>query len=87
VLDRLSERALVLKLERAPGRREERYVHLLGEKEAALKQATATAGREFHPERSPVERVSSVDISALHTEIAELKLRIEALEAHFSAWE
>ena len=83
VLDRLSERALVLKLERAPGQREERYVHLLGEKEAALKQASTSAGREFTTERGAVERAGSVDISALQNEIAELKARVAALEAHF----
>jgi len=83
VLDRLSERALVLKLERAPGQREERYVHLLGEKEAALKQASTSAGREVTTERGAVERAGSVDISALQNEIAELKARVAALEAHF----
>ena len=91
VLDRLSERGLVLKLERAPGQREERYVHLLGEKEAALKQASATSGREFTPERAAVERTSAVtssaDISALYAEIAELKQRLESLEARFEAWQ
>lgn len=86
VLDRLAERGLVLKLERAPGQREERYVHLLGEKEAALKQAAATSGREFI-ERSPVERTSNADISVLHAEIAELKQRLETLEARFEAWQ
>ena len=87
VLDRLAERALVLKLERAPGQREERYVHLLGEKDAALKQASASADREFATERGALERVSSVDISALQTEIAELKARVAALEAHFEVKE
>lgn len=83
VLDRLSERALVLKLERAPGQREERYVHLLGEKEAALKQASTSAGREFTTERGAVERAGNGDISVLQNEIAELKARVAALEAHF----
>lgn len=87
VLDRLAERALVLKLERAPGQREERYVHLLGEKDAALKQASTSADREFATERGALERVSSVDISALQTEIAELKARVAALEAHFEVKE
>ena len=83
VLDRLSESALVLKLERAPGQREERYVHLLGEKEAALKQASTSAGREFTTERGAVERAGNGDISVLQNEIAELKARVAALEAHF----
>ena len=87
VLDRLAERALVLKLERAPGQREERYVHLLGEKDAALKQASTSADREFATERGALERLSSVDISALQTEIAELKARVAALEAHFEVKE
>jgi len=87
VLDRLSERGLVLKLERAPGQREERYVHLMGEKDAALKQAAATSGREFTPERAAVERNNNADISVLHAEIAELKQRLETLEARFEAWQ
>jgi uncharacterized protein len=89
VLDRLSERRLVFKLDRMPGQREERYVHLLGERDAALKQAAATVGRESSPEKrvasgTSAEQVSSSDIAELHAEINALKARVEALEAMFA---
>jgi uncharacterized protein len=76
VLDRLSTRtpALVLKLGRAPGQREDRYAHLL----AGPPSAEAIANYRFAPE---TERSSSnEELSALRTEVAELRGRVSALE-------
>lgn len=79
VLERLADRELVLKLERAPGQREERFVHLLGERDAALKQAAASEGRAS---TSQTERTSALD--ELRQEIAELRERVQQLEAHLA---
>lgn len=79
VLERLSDRELVLKLERAPGQREERFVHLLGERDAALKQAAASESRAS---TSSTERASALD--ELRQEIAELRERVQQLEAHLA---
>lgn len=84
VLERLSDRELVLKLERAPGQREERFVHLLGERDAALKQAAASdhvRANSSSPERG------STAMDELRQELLELRERVQRLEAHLGVSE
>jgi uncharacterized protein len=78
VLDRLEARGLVFKLDRAPGQREERYIHLLGDREQALKQAAASSGRDSGGSASV--QASADILLELRAQIAELKARVEALE-------
>ena len=81
-LERLQQRAapLVVRLPRAPGQREDRYMHLLGgaldlEAMASLQAAAAGGG-----DASLRERVARLEgeLEALRTELAELRLRFDA---------
>jgi uncharacterized protein len=80
-LARLIERGLVAGLERRPGQREERYVHLLGadaapaaEERAAPPPAVAPAGPESSDQR--FERIEH--------EVAELRAQLQALRDELS---
>jgi uncharacterized protein len=90
VLDRISERGLTLKLERAPGQREERYVQLMGERDLALKQAAASVATLFEGTAARSGRSDAREehvaahaeaLAALRAELAELRARVETLEA------
>ena len=76
VLDRLSQRqpALVLKIGRSPGQREDRYAHLL----AGLPSAEAIANYRVVPESDRSQ--ANEEISTLRAEVAELKARVIAME-------
>ena len=76
VLDRLSARqpALVLKIGRSPGQREDRYAHLL----AGQPSAEAIANYRVMPE-SERSQVSD-EVSALRAEVTELRARVIAIE-------
>jgi uncharacterized protein len=71
VLDQLSERELVVRLERRPGQREERYAHLLGD-EAPEDVAT-------DPPLAPAPRVDDDRVARLEREVAELREEVRAL--------
>jgi len=76
VLDRLSQRqpALVLKIGRSPGQREDRYAHLL----AGQPSAEAIANYRVMPESDRSQ--TNEEISTLRAEVAELKARVIAME-------
>lgn len=77
VLDRLSRRepALVRKIERGPGQREDRYIQLFGDEQTEADRATAL-GHAAHS-----------SAPARHEPSAELIARIEALEARVAQLE
>ncbi len=79
-LDRLAAREMVLKISRGPGQREDRYVHLLGEVDAAKRQAAAQTDAERAPRMVSANTNDDV-ITELRAEIAELSARVAALEA------
>ncbi|RWL94965.1 MAG: DUF480 domain-containing protein [Mesorhizobium sp.] len=67
---------LILLLERAPGQREERYVHLLsGPVEAA------TVAAPWQPAAAAVDSGLEARVKALEEEVAALRAKIEALGA------
>jgi uncharacterized protein len=77
VLDQLSERELVVRLERRPGQREERYAHLLGD-EAPEDVATG-------PPLAPAPRVDDDRVARLEREVAELREEVRALREEIRA--
>ncbi len=72
LLDRLAQRGFVVNLGRAPGQREDRYMHLLGGPVSA--DAFAPASRPAS-ERTGLE----ARVEALERETAELRARLDAL--------
>ena len=80
-LDRLATREppLILQLARAPGQREERYCHLLGGHDAALKQAASSP--ISYAAALPPARVNNDEVAELRREMQELKARVVELEA------
>jgi uncharacterized protein YceH (UPF0502 family) len=81
-LDRLAarEEPLVRLLPRQPGQREARWTHLLGAPGTAETQAPAPPlpERQLSPERPPD---LAAEVASLRDELAELRARLEALEA------
>jgi uncharacterized protein len=74
VMERLTQRDWVVMLERAPGQREDRYIHLMGDRAQLVKLSSQRI--------SAVSVGGSVDIDALaiiRAELAELKQAHEAL--------
>ncbi len=79
VLDKLSglpDGALVRKLPRQPGQKEQRYTHLL----AGEPDLEAAAAEAFAPAPNRVEKLEN-DLLMLRSEFDELKRRFEQLEA------
>jgi hypothetical protein len=74
VLAALADRALVVRLERRPGQKEQRYAHLLGG-DADVPAAEAGVGGADDDER----------LAALERELAELRDEVRALRAELSA--
>jgi uncharacterized protein len=74
VLERLSERELVVRLERRPGQREERYAHLLGE-EAPADAAPAVSAAPA----PPAPAVDDDRLARLEQEVEELRAEVRAL--------
>jgi uncharacterized protein YceH (UPF0502 family) len=77
-LDELGERRLVVRLERRPGQKEQRFAHLLGpQAEPAAAPATAQAVYEH--------RDGSHDASALEERVARLEAEVEELRDELRA--
>jgi uncharacterized protein len=76
VLDRLIERDLVARLERRPGQREERYMHLLGGDAPPEEVAAAPA---------PVAPPADDRLDRIERELADLRAQIEALREAIGA--
>jgi uncharacterized protein len=76
VIDRLIERELVARLDRRPGQREERYMHLLGD-EAPPEPAAAVA-----PAAAPV---ADDRLDRIERELADLRAQIQALREAIGA--
>ena len=77
-LERLAARGLVTLIPRQSGQREDRYMHLLGEK-ADLEELLAA--RQSAPERSESRAASDSRIEQLEARVAELEERLARLEA------
>jgi hypothetical protein len=77
-LERLAARGLVTLIPRQSGQREDRYMHLLGEK-ADLDELLAA--RQSAPERGESRAASDSRIEQLEARVAELEERLARLEA------
>jgi uncharacterized protein len=78
VLDRLSERELIVRLDRRPGQREERYAHLLGD------EAPDDAA-PFAAPAAPPPPVQDDRLDRLEREVAELRAEIQSLREALGA--
>lgn len=80
VLERLLQRlpALVVRLPRGPGQREDRYAHLLGELDPAALPAAPQGGHSYTA--AAVAPVWVEELAKLRAEIAALRDRVQALE-------
>jgi uncharacterized protein len=80
VLVDLSERELVVRLERRPGQREERYAHLLGDEEPADAAAPVAYAAPAAPPPAPAAPVVDDErLARLEQEVAELREQVQAL--------
>src|SRR4051794_30699271 len=91
-LDRLMERDLVVRLERRPGQREERYAHQLSEEAEAAAPAPPPAEEPAPPAResepaAPSEGAASEDdrIRRIERQLDELRSEIRALREELGA--
>jgi uncharacterized protein len=75
VLDRLIERELVARLERRPGQREERYMHLLGDEAPPEEVAPVAVAAPPADDR----------IARIERELAELRAEVQALREAIGA--
>jgi uncharacterized protein YceH (UPF0502 family) len=88
-LERLIERGLVMRLDRRPGQREERYAHLLAEDGAEPAEsppavaAEAPAVRARAPAAAPAE--ADPRIERIERQLAELRAEIKALREELGA--
>jgi uncharacterized protein len=82
VMERLTQRELIVMLERAPGQREERYIHLMGDR-AQLIKLSAQRTSDSSPERAADSDV----LAQMRAELAELKQAHEALLERVTALE
>jgi uncharacterized protein YceH (UPF0502 family) len=71
VLDRLIDRELIVRLERRPGQREERYAHLLGTDSPEADEAAYAAAAPSPPDEDRIARIER--------ELAELRAQVEQL--------
>jgi uncharacterized protein YceH (UPF0502 family) len=84
-LERLIERQLAARLERRPGQREERYMHLLGSEDApAAEERPAAPGGPPAQAAAPLEAPASADsveqrFERIEQQIAELRAELQAL--------
>lgn len=88
-LERLASRTpqpLVLKIGRGPGQREDRYLHLLGDRDVALAaaaeaQAMAAAAPAPRESRTADATMRDQELDDLRATVAALSIRVSALEA------
>jgi uncharacterized protein YceH (UPF0502 family) len=85
-----AERPLVVRLPRAPGAREARWAHLLGDDAAAVAAAAASSEAAPATTTAPAEAARALAVqhdavAALETRLALLEARVAALEAALSA--
>jgi uncharacterized protein YceH (UPF0502 family) len=74
-IDELVERGLARRLERRPGEREARYVHLLGEED--VEAPVAAVASDPSPEPEPEEPSLAERVERLEREIAEIRARLD----------
>jgi len=83
VLDRLAERDLVARLQRRPGQKEERYLHLLSEDAEPAAAASPPPSIADVPAPTPPAQPRSDDtaerLDGLEREVAELRAEMESL--------
>jgi uncharacterized protein len=92
-LERLIGRDLVVRLERRPGQREERYVHLLGGDEAPETEGAAPAAAPAEPREQPLPTApapAAADsgeqrLERLEREVAELRDELRTLRDELGA--
>ncbi len=86
ILERLETRhpALVLKLPRGPGQREDRYAHLLCGREAARAQAAEASAVRGSPSIDNTAGDLRERVDRLEAELAELGARLDALAARLT---
>jgi uncharacterized protein YceH (UPF0502 family) len=85
LLQELTERGMVTKLPRQPGRKEGRYAHLLCGEPVLPEETTAPpegARLRVMAEDGRLERLEE-DVAALRQEVAELRTRLETFAAQF----
>jgi uncharacterized protein len=85
-LGRLIERNLVVRLDRRPGQREERYGHLLSE-EGDVPEGTPPERAPAQPAQAPAQPASSGNerIERIERQLAELRAEIKALREELGA--
>jgi uncharacterized protein YceH (UPF0502 family) len=89
-LERLIGRALVVRLERRPGQREERYVHLLGDHsgpEAEPGAPAAAPAPAVAPADAPTAAADSAEqrLERLEQQVAELRAELSTLRDELGA--
>jgi uncharacterized protein YceH (UPF0502 family) len=83
-LDGLIERRLVMRLDRRPGQREERYAHLLGDEEEPASEPVAAAS-EPAPPPAPAGERDQDRVARIERQLAELRAEIKALREELGA--
>jgi uncharacterized protein len=88
-LERLIERGLVMRLDRRPGQREERYAHLLAEDGAEPEESPPAVAAEAPAVRPPAPAATSAEadprIERIERQLAELRAEIKALREELGA--
>jgi uncharacterized protein YceH (UPF0502 family) len=83
-LARLIERQLVVRLDRRPGQREERYTHLLGGDDAPEAEERTAAPPALAPSAPARAESSDQRVERLEREVAELRAQLQALRDELS---
>ncbi|MBI2705180.1 MAG: YceH family protein [Actinobacteria bacterium] len=84
-LDRLSslDQPLVLRLDKQPGQKDARYLHLLGD--APVAELALAGSPAIHPSRAEPARVADPRLDELEAEVAELRELVEQLRGDVDA--
>ncbi len=81
-LDRLSEWGLVQRMQRLPGHKESRYMHLLGDPAAIDADTETETSTEVLPQGDRLDRMEE-QIQAIGDELADLKATFESFRRQF----